>query len=824
VLLCHLLLSPIVFSRVSAETFEYPKVALLLAVAIILGVRALAGHIAVAAEKPDGRPSGLVQRIRRSMPDGVVTGMLLFMGSAVVSTFASISVRTSIFGSHESFAGLLTILSYGVIFFATRKLFPRAEDVRRLLLAPVIAGSFVSVYAVVQAVHLDPIPWTRLSYFDASTGSATPVVRPFSTLGHPNFMAGYLAMTLPLLACFAARAARRRLYTATAVLGVMALLSVVAIAASRSRGAWFALLVALLVGAVGLSRFGERRGAVLVLSLPALVALGFAALRLVAPGHPMLESIAERLRRTAEIGPRRHIWTAAWRIFEEHPLFGCGLDVFRLAFPRHRTVEYWMSDWNVTPTKAHNEGLHVLATQGVLGGVAALVMAVGLLVAARRALRRAKEADRLLVLAVAAGVAAFYAQNLFGFAVAATGTLFVTFAAVLSRLASPAEPALASVDRTGRLALQFAVAGLLATAVLAVHLGGAALSGGLRFVVGLSAALVSLPFVTGAVLVLEASEPASPARGQAAQSAAAAARSPAPGRYARPATYVATAALIVLVVVRPAVASWFCRQGMDRMARDPDRAAAALTRATRLDPWNDLYRVRLGEAHHRAAGLLGDPTQRQRALLMARDDFQHALGLVPADPYHRIYLCGLLGDLARERLASVAEAFATCDAALQGDPHNAYFYQAAAEAATRLGDLDHATDYARRGLSLYPRFAQLRYQLGSILLTQRKMPDALRELESAIDDDWRGDESGRAVATSTFARALLSAGRVEEAERWARSAVLEAPGHVEIRLTWARALLLLGKREQAIQEYRTILRRQPDHARARQALQALGSL
>ena len=178
VLFGHLALSPLVFSRATIEAFECNKVALLLVAAIVLG--------ALAPRALAGGPGALAG-------DPLVLGVALFLASAVVSTLASISPWISLLGAHESNFGLTTLLGYAVLFLATRALCEGLDDARRLLLAPVVAAAGAAVYALVQVAGIDPILYARV----AGHGG---LVRPFATLGHPNFLAAYLAMALPLVA------------------------------------------------------------------------------------------------------------------------------------------------------------------------------------------------------------------------------------------------------------------------------------------------------------------------------------------------------------------------------------------------------------------------------------------------------------------------------------------------------------------------------------------------------------------------------------------------------------------------------------------------
>ena len=66
------------------------------------------------------------------MREPLTIGVMAFGVSAAISTVWSISPRISLFGAIESFAGLTTLLCYGVLFGAARGFCRDAGDVRRL--------------------------------------------------------------------------------------------------------------------------------------------------------------------------------------------------------------------------------------------------------------------------------------------------------------------------------------------------------------------------------------------------------------------------------------------------------------------------------------------------------------------------------------------------------------------------------------------------------------------------------------------------------------------------------------------------------------------
>jgi O-antigen ligase/tetratricopeptide (TPR) repeat protein len=419
VLALHLLLSPLVFCTWTAEAFEENKAALLRLTALLL--TALGGARLL---QPPVESFSLRRWWRRLGPDPVLAGALLFTLSAVVSTACSISPHTSWRGAAESHAGLRTALGYLVVFVATRALCPRVEDGWRLLTAPVLATAAVTAYALVQLAGHDPLAWDVLSVYAGH-------IRPFSTLGHPNFLAGYLVLTLPLAAAFAGRALSRRRWLSCLSLAVLGLAAGFVVLAALSRAAWLAAGCSAVLLLLGWRAAGLRRPALVAGLAVALV--GAACLIGWRGAHLSGAALLERVRGLPEGAGRWQIWQAAWKTFRARPASGCGLDGFRLAFGAHRPADYVEMEWNATPTRAHNEVLHILATQGLLGAAGVLVLGAGVGCAAARSWGRADVEDRPLLAALVAGVAGFAVLGMFGFTVVGVGALFVTAAALLSR-------------------------------------------------------------------------------------------------------------------------------------------------------------------------------------------------------------------------------------------------------------------------------------------------------------------------------------------------------------------------------------------------------
>jgi O-antigen ligase/tetratricopeptide (TPR) repeat protein len=809
-LLIHLALSPLVFWRETTEAFEFNKVLLLRAAALALGALALTTGTGQLIRRERSLRE-LLRPLAELVQDPVALGFLLFAVSALVSTGTSLSPRTSLDGAPESFAGLSTVLAYTALFAATRWLAPTAAAGRCLLLGPVLAAGVASTYALVQVTGTDPLDWGRVSDFAA-------FVRPFATLGHPNFLAAFLVMTGPLVAVFAREAAGRRQWLPLAALALTGALSALAVVLALSRGAWLAAVCAGVTLLAGWGRSGLRRrapagGAVLVVG-----AAGLGLLALLVPGGTAL---AARVGHLGDDSGRLHVWRAGLAIFRDHPLLGCGLDAFQLAFPGHRTVAYWLAgaEWGVTPLKAHNEAVHILATQGLLGAGAVLFLTAALVRAGvrawQRAWQRARPDDRPLVAALAAGIVAFYVQNLFSFTVAGCGTLFVTQAALLAQMARPQAPEPSRAAPTpGRWPLL--VAGILAALVFAGNVAGSGGEPSVRAVLGCVALLGAVGLGTLGLARL------SPAPGP---DAAAGSAEPRQGRGRAPvlqgAIWAGAAFLLWPTVLCPLEASRACSAGEQLLAADPHQAIARLDRAVALAPATDLYWAKLGTALQAAARAAADPAECRDMLVRARTAFERAEALVPVNPYHHANLGAVLAQLAGAGLARPDQALTEFDAALAADRNNAYFYVDAGSAALEVGNPARARAYAARGIALYPRFAPAHALLGDVALAQGKAREAVGPLGAAVRHSWYGDDEGHRLAVAHLATALLQLARPDEALRLVRPALARAPEDVELRLRLAEALAALGRRDEARAEYRRIREQQADPDPGRRAVERL---
>ncbi len=688
------------------ESFESPKVALLVFTAILLLVgfatqwistrnlqnRNFSVTVPTDVKGKKGKHRREKKQAQNSIKailhwdfsNPITRGILLFFVSAIFSTLFSVSPRTSFYGEDDSYAGLITITSYTILFLGTKTLCRKIEHCRTLLVATLIGVGFSVVYGIIQSAGLDPFSWKRTSVIG-------DITRIFGTMGHPNQLAAFLVMGFPIVCYFRLDLFKKRAFALGILLIVVEIFAAAIIVLSLSRGAWLGMGAMLLVFLYGIAKVTQKKQAVLLALLPWVIgiALGAFYFSILSSDHqasvPSTTTAASSsayaaptikenrlLARIQQMGPstitqgtRWPIWTAAFDMFVHHPLLGVGLDAFHLAFMKYRPAEYWMREWGGTPTRAHNELLHILATQGGLGLMAALAILWGLaktfaktficlskndLATDGLSKSAIAEHDGLMMIAIFAGIVGFYTQNMFNFTVIGTGTLFMTLAAIIARFGEEVNTR-EIVQGSARPLNVFSKSVLFALAGVAVY----------------------------------------------------------------------------LLVFQPMRASYLVAKTVFNRSLPAASASENLEEALLIDATKDDYFHHLGTSYRKSARETKDPNIRARALILAKDAYQHAIDLVPVDSNNHVRLATLLVVMAKEKppLATSEEIYNSIKMAIKLDPNNADVYAIGADIAISFGDSARALIWAKKCADIYPHYAPARAQQGFIALL-----DAVRFLKN----------------------------------------------------------------------------------------------
>ena len=387
--LAAIIVVPLFFDIYSSRIFEPDKIALLRTLALaILG----AWLVKLVAE-------GNWRQTDLSWGQTLLKTPLLIPVAALalvylISTAFSVAPRISFWGSYQRLQGAYTTLSYIVIFGAIAANMRRRSQVERLITTVIVVSLPVSLYGVLQRYSIDPVAW-----------SGDVAARITANLGNSIFLAAYLIMAFPLtllriLDSFGAllREEGELLpdFARSTVYIFIAVLQLIAIYFTGSRGPWLGLLASAFFTLVVLSLLWGKRW----LTLGVIGAAAVASILLVLlniPGGP-LENLRQRpeLQRLGQLldaesrtgRVRSLIWQGAADLVAPgeaitypdgepdafnflRPITGYGpetmFEVFTFVYPPELAE---VEKRNASADRSHNETWDALVNTGVLGLIA----------------------------------------------------------------------------------------------------------------------------------------------------------------------------------------------------------------------------------------------------------------------------------------------------------------------------------------------------------------------------------------------------------------------------------------------------------------------
>ncbi|MBL9039759.1 MAG: O-antigen ligase family protein [Archangium sp.] len=381
------------FSPLLHETFHFPKWA-----ALVLGASVVSARLVVQ---------------RRSKMDPLDAAALAWLAVTALSGFVARD-GAWIRGESPRHEGVVAAAAWVALFFGARA---AANQPRAVFRAAVLAGDLASLYALAQWLKVDPLTWDHVATFSNA-------LRPFGTFGHPNALAAWVAMALPL------RLSDLRQGTVAARAGeaLRAVISCAALVLTLTRSAWLAAAcgVAVTVGLLTTQRWGgigsnRLRARWLVVPV-GMVAIGV----LVAPAP-----IRERLKNPFVAGARGYLWRGGVDAFAARPWLGWGVGNIERAFTISRPATGWETEGWITPDSMHADAFDVAVTRGLVGLAAAATFAALFWRRIRERWRDSPEA-RLALTPLLGALAAWLVCGLVGFSVLSTAT----FAAILLGLAA----------------------------------------------------------------------------------------------------------------------------------------------------------------------------------------------------------------------------------------------------------------------------------------------------------------------------------------------------------------------------------------------------
>jgi putative inorganic carbon (hco3(-)) transporter len=340
-----------------------------------------------------------------------------FTGALVVATLVSDTVALSVVGRPGRHTGLAMYLVYLALLVAALRLHVdhRPRELSRGLLAAVAP---ITAYGFAQVLDLDPLGWTAVE--------GGPQV--FGTLGNANFFAALLGIATPLAL---ATALDRVEPTGWRVLGgLLAVAMPVAGFLSASLQGPLAAVVgaAVVLGVVVWQAPGLRAARVPLTGVLGVLGVGLVGALLTGVGP----FAAIREQATRSLTTRMGKWETALAMLADRPLLGFGLGSFEDWFFAYRPVAVAVETGLRRSTDApHNVPLEMLASGGLLLGLAYLALVAVTAWALVLGLRRRTGADRLALAGAGGAWVAYQVQSLVSIDVPPIAALHYVLAGVI---------------------------------------------------------------------------------------------------------------------------------------------------------------------------------------------------------------------------------------------------------------------------------------------------------------------------------------------------------------------------------------------------------
>ncbi|MDD4412700.1 MAG: O-antigen ligase family protein [Patescibacteria group bacterium] len=364
----------------------------------------------------------LLQKI--IIPKNFANLFLLFSFlSITISLLFSKDPLTSFLGLYERQQGVFSLYNYFLFSFALAIFIDSKEKVIQVLKIIVAGAILPTVYGLMQALNLDPEPWSG----DQS--------RIFSAFGQPNFFAHYLIMVILPTAYFAWRSKKMSWRIANFLLLVGEL---ICLNETASRGAFVGLSLSVLATVIIFGILQKNKKIIITVSMFIILGLGFIFLL----RNNITTNCAEgklpnkfcRLYWATDVnggssGIRMFYWRSAWQEFKESSLlnkfFGHGKDTQNIIFTKYYSIEQAVLEAiNSTPDRAHNIVLDTLLEHGLFGLLSfGLLPIVALIVLLKKYKTFSKE-ERMIFLLLLSIILAYFGANSFSFSMTGYTVLY----------------------------------------------------------------------------------------------------------------------------------------------------------------------------------------------------------------------------------------------------------------------------------------------------------------------------------------------------------------------------------------------------------------
>jgi O-antigen ligase len=233
----------------------------------------------------------------------IIISSLLLIQYVLVMIMSSAPIEQQIFGRTGRGFGLITLFSLICILLASA-VYIQSEKIDKIINIISIAGIISAFYGVLQSYQLDPLNW------DAKNNGV------IGTLGNPNFLSSFLAMSFIPILVSVNKKKRKLLYLVCLILFIL-----FSIYRAQSTQGYIGIALATLVFTLVYFWYKKR----LIFYITLCLSLFISIISIL--GMLNMGPFANYLYKVS-VQSRGDFWRSAFNTANSHPFFGVGIDSF----------------------------------------------------------------------------------------------------------------------------------------------------------------------------------------------------------------------------------------------------------------------------------------------------------------------------------------------------------------------------------------------------------------------------------------------------------------------------------------------------------------
>lgn len=280
---------------------------------------------------------------------------------AILSTIFSKSVTTSFFGEENRYEGVLTIITYILIYYNAKYYF---KSYKNFLYIGTIIYISICIFSIIQFYINENI--ILMPIFGKGANG---------TFGNVNFMGSFISLILPIFILgYILR--NRKIYLLGSIVGFCSMIMCV------TRSSWIAFFIVMVIITIYLIKTKKKKYFKRFSIIASIFIICFIGINLIDSNQKILSKfnstkadlislVEDNTNNTEELNKlgsgRIGIWRLTSKIIYKTPILGCGVDAIKETLEQLYPIDNmrYIFDHNVCIDKAHNEYLQIAVTMGI---------------------------------------------------------------------------------------------------------------------------------------------------------------------------------------------------------------------------------------------------------------------------------------------------------------------------------------------------------------------------------------------------------------------------------------------------------------------------